>query len=273
MKNTILFIAIYLFLSSVIYAVPTRENGLSVHIAPERSPEIFKVEKRGFIVSHGKTPRTPTERPIFSTPQQLVEYFLEQSQEIQDNGLWVITTNPKAYNDSELNSVDTLIKLCLNKKIPVSFCRGRKLPDGWIKGSMYSLKNSDLLYQNKDKAIKLANEAISNAKEGNLDNAIRLYTECLEITFEPAYMYHGRGKVYGLKGDFPRSISDISKALELNPSPQSFAAQCYNDRAIAYLQSGDPEKSWKDTEKAISMGFRMHPGFLAALKSRGFPKK
>lgn len=120
MKKIILVLAIVFCINFILYAAPKRENGLSVHLAPESASGIAGADKKGFVVSQSKDLKPLGSRPILDTPEQLIEYFLNQPQEIQENGLWVVTTNPQAYSDDEMKSTEVLKKLC-EKKIYRSF--------------------------------------------------------------------------------------------------------------------------------------------------------
>ena len=258
----------FLCASSILYAEPKRENGLSVHLVPKSDPGVFGTSKNGFMVSQSKNLKLPSERPIFDTPEKLVEYFLDQPQEIRENGLWVVTTNPKAYSEDEMKSTEILKKLCREKNLSLFFCRGMLLPNGWMVADKFNLAESDSII----KAREIENEANSYDDKGNYDKAIELYSEALEITANPAYVIHDRGMAYLHKGEFDKAISDLNKAMEMSPNEKDFMAQCYNDRGNAYYDFGQYEKSWQDVQKAIELGYKVHPVFIAALKSKGYSK-
>lgn len=272
MKKVIFFSVFFLCISLILHAEPKRENGLSVHLAPESASGIFGADKKGFVVSQSKDLKPLGNRPIFDTPEQLVEYFLTQPQEIQENGIWVVTTNPQAYSDNEMASTEMLKNLCREKNIPLFFCRGMFLPNGWLPADKFNLKNSDTIYNDVRTSKEIENEAIANAEKGNYDKAIKLYSEALKITDTPAYVMHDRGLAYMRKGESDKAIIDFTKAMELNPDEIDFIAQSYNDRGNAYYDKGEYNKSWQDVQKALDMGYRVHPGFLAALKSKGYSK-
>jgi len=145
MKKEKLILAIILFLFFTIscsLSSPKRELGLSAHLLPKSVADLDKTGEIewGYMVSQTKNLKAPLERPVFQEPNDLIAYFLEQSSKIQQNGIWVVTTNPNAYSDSEKESVEILKKLCKEKKISLFFCRGSKLPNGWLKADLFSLK-------------------------------------------------------------------------------------------------------------------------------------
>lgn len=268
MKKTILFLICFLCVSSVIYAEPNRENGLSVHFAPKSASEALGAGKNGFMVSQTKNLQPASERPVFDTPEKLIEYFLNQPKEIRENGLWIVTTNPKAYSADEMKSTEALKDLCRQKNIPLFFCRGMDLPNGWLEADKFNLAESDNIIKSRE----IENKANATDSRGDYDEAIELYSQALKITPNPAYVIHDRGMAYLHKGEFDKSISDFSKAMEMNPNEKDFVAQCYNDRGNAYYDAGQYEKSWQDVQKAIELGYKVHPGFIGALKSKGYSK-
>lgn len=270
MKSIIIFVLIFSCVIPVFCAQPTRENGLSVHIVPKSAPQILGAKKGGFMISQPHTSTLPPLRPILDTPEQLVEYFLQQPREIQENGLWVVVTNPKAYSDEEIKNTEILKKLCREKNILLFFCRAMALPNGWVTAEKFSLSDSDSLVSNMLKAETIEDRANRYASEGNYDKALELYNEALCVTAHPAYVMHDRGMAYVNKGGFEKAISDFNKAMEMNQNEKNFVAQCHNDRGVAYFHSGQYEKSWQDVKKAIELGYQVHPGFLAALKSKGY---
>lgn len=145
MKKEKLILTIILFLFFTISCSPSspkRELGLSAHLLPKSVADLDTTGEIewGYMVSQTKNLITPLERPVFQGLNDLIAYFLKQSSEVQQNGIWVVTTNPDSYSDSEKESVETLKKLCKEKNISLFFCRGSNLPNGWLKADLFSLK-------------------------------------------------------------------------------------------------------------------------------------
>lgn len=126
------------------------------------------------------------------------------------------------------------------------------------------------LQQNPNDSILLENKANALRQSGAYDEAIRLYTQALDITKNPAYVIHDRGLAYTDKKEYEKAIQDLSKAMEMNPTEKAFIAQCYNDRGVTYFHNGQYEQSWADVKKAMELGYRVHPVFLSALKEKGY---
>lgn len=272
MSRILILLVFLVFLNGLLFGAPRREYGVSAHLAPGKEPRIFGVEKAGFVVSVANKNLPPTERPFFAEPENLVDFFLQQTAEIKENGIWVVTTDPDAYSESEFEKIEILKRLCSEKKIVLFFCRGRFLPDGWLGANIFSLKDSDKIYERLAKAKELENKAIAHAKNSEFEKAIEYFTEALNVSPCPERLLQQRGIVYLTKQDFNKAIEDFTRAMELNSASRDLIAQCCNDRAVAYFQSGQYEKSWQDVRKANELGLRTHPGFLAALRNKGFGK-
>lgn len=124
--------ALLFFLLTATFALaaePNRENGLSVHMLPERVAAISG-GNGGFTVTDPVTKKRGT---TLTEPQQLIAYFEHLSPAVQQNGIWIVTTHPTSYSDAENKNLQALIAICAKKAIPVFTCRGSELPSGWIR--------------------------------------------------------------------------------------------------------------------------------------------
>jgi len=74
--------------------------------------------------------------------------------------------------------------------------------------------------------------------------------------------HYRRGVVYENKGEYEHAIAEYTKAIEINPRH----APSYNNRAVCYYDKEEYDKAWKDVHKAQSLGYRVFPGFLDALR-------
>ena len=123
-----LMVLLLLFISSMRAAAePKREAGLSVHMLPNRVAEISS-QHGGFTVTD---PATNQASVTYAQPKELVEYFIHLPASVQENGIWVVTTDPSSYSESEQTKLKTLAKFCAEKKIPIFICRASELPRGW----------------------------------------------------------------------------------------------------------------------------------------------
>jgi tetratricopeptide (TPR) repeat protein len=132
-------------------------------------------------------------------------------------------------------------------------------------------KNAEKAFaENPKDSMALERMATAYSKKGEYAKAINLFNQALGISKDPAYVIHDRGTAYAGAQSYESAISDYSKAMEMKPDQKDFVAQCYNDRGVAYFKFGKYQQSADDVRKAIEMGYKVHPGFLAALEEKGF---
>ncbi|MCS6836307.1 MAG: tetratricopeptide repeat protein [Anaerolineae bacterium] len=78
--------------------------------------------------------------------------------------------------------------------------------------------------------------------------AIFHYTCALERDSSLALAYHGRGYVYGLRGEFTLALSDLTLALDLEPGNADFLAS----RGFIYSRMGETSAALNDLNRAIA---------------------
>ena len=86
-------------------------------------------------------------------------------------------------------------------------------------------------------------------KKGESENAIRDYSEAIELDPKYADAYNYRGISYLSNGDVDNAIADYTKAIELDPE----YADAYKDRAIAHFGNSDFDNAITDYTKAIQL--------------------
>jgi len=96
---------------------------------------------------------------------------------------------------------------------------------------------------------------------GDIDLAIRYYSDAIRLNPREAATYNNRGYAYLQKGDQDRAIADYDKAIGLNPR----YAKAYFCRASGYENKGDQDKAVADYTAAI----RLDPRYARAYCNRG----
>lgn len=111
----------------VMGAEPSREAGLSVHMVPERVARRTGVDRGFAVVEPGwkMKPRT------YAHSHDLLAYIRTLRAETRENGVWVLTIEPRSYSDAEQAELKNLVALCGNEGIPVYACQASELPGGW----------------------------------------------------------------------------------------------------------------------------------------------
>jgi membrane associated rhomboid family serine protease/Flp pilus assembly protein TadD len=117
------------------------------------------------------------------------------------------------------------------------------------------------------KADRLANEAYTHAKAGDVHGAIDLYTEALDTQKEAVWL-ENRGLAYLSLDDFTRSRADFRAAHALTPTPRSAALCCRADAAAA----STPE-AFESAAKTCTDALQLAPGDVSLLTVRALIRR
>jgi tetratricopeptide (TPR) repeat protein len=98
-------------------------------------------------------------------------------------------------------------------------------------------------------------------EKGNYEQAIRYFTEAIDLNPKDAESYYSRGTAYSRKGQYDQAISDYTKALEINPRD----AKSYFKRGIAYYKKSQYDQAISDFNKALEI----NPMVAEAYYNRG----
>jgi tetratricopeptide (TPR) repeat protein len=113
------------------------------------------------------------------------------------------------------------------------------------------------------------NRGLVYESQGDIDRAIDDLNKAVEMRPDVPSIYYSRGLIFGKKGEPDKAISDLSKVIELDPK----YVDAYSDRAVAFFQKKEYDKSWEDVRKVESLGYKLEPGFLEALKKASGKEK
>lgn len=109
--------------------------------------------------------------------------------------------------------------------------------------------NKEVTEEDALKSEEIRSAALAQLSEGNFDEAIKLFTEAIELNPTSALLFAKRGQVYLKKTKPNACIKDCTKALELNPD----SALAYKFRGRSYRLLGEWEKAAKDLRQASNI--------------------
>ena len=109
---------------------PERSKGISIHQLPKRVASLSG-RKGGFSVDFSNRLKRESDPPVLQTVEDLMAFVRKQDESVQRNGIWIVTTNPDAYSESELSLLEEVKRVCAKEKVPLFICRGAELPNGW----------------------------------------------------------------------------------------------------------------------------------------------
>lgn len=107
-----------------------RAKGISVHMLPKRVADIGG-KPWGFMVDYSPRLQTESQQPAIQTVEDLLSFIRKQDNDVQENGLWIVTTHPDAYSEEEKMLLEDVKSMCRRENIPLFICRASELPNGW----------------------------------------------------------------------------------------------------------------------------------------------
>jgi Flp pilus assembly protein TadD len=103
-----------------------------------------------------------------------------------------------------------------------------------------------------DDAKYYLKQGLDHFHNGELDLAIKDFSQALARQPEAAAAYIDRGAVYLRKGDLDRALSDYDQSLQLNPKD----ARAYLNRGIIYGKKKDFDRALADFDRALEIAPR-----------------
>jgi tetratricopeptide (TPR) repeat protein len=96
------------------------------------------------------------------------------------------------------------------------------------------------------------NRGVVWTDKGNCDKAIADYNKALEINPRYSKAYNNRGNAWARKGNHDRAIADYNKALEINPR----LAEAYYNRGVNWASKGKYDRAITDYNRALEINPR-----------------
>lgn len=112
-------------------AAQERWKGISVHQLPKRVADLGGWAW-GFRVSMIGRERVSSP-PTIQTADALLAFYREQDPSVQENGIWIVVTDPDAYSQAEKDLLESVKLACRKNRVPLFICRAIRLPDGWMR--------------------------------------------------------------------------------------------------------------------------------------------
>ena len=116
------FLLVVVVVASAGASQPDRSRGLSMHLLPKRVADISG-QKWGLVLD--------ANRQVLQTGDEFLSLFRSQPSAVQDNGVWIVVTNPDAYGKQEQKLLLDVQDLCRREKILLFIARASDLPSGW----------------------------------------------------------------------------------------------------------------------------------------------
>jgi len=88
-------------------------------------------KKWGLAVNPSKFLKPESELPVLQSTGELLNFVRKQDKDVQANGVWIVTTNPDAYSDSEKKLLQDIQILCHRERIVLFLSRTGDSPGSW----------------------------------------------------------------------------------------------------------------------------------------------
>lgn len=111
-------------------ATPDRDRGISMHMLPKSVANLARAQW-GLTVRPSPELTADAKSTTLQTPQQFLDFVEKQKDSVIENGVWIVTTDPDAYSQPEKNFLNSVVKLCVERKITLFIVRASQLPNGW----------------------------------------------------------------------------------------------------------------------------------------------
>ncbi|MEW6365518.1 MAG: tetratricopeptide repeat protein [Acidobacteriota bacterium] len=113
-------------------------------------------------------------------------------------------------------------------------------------------------------ATAYSNLGVAYAAAGRTNDAIEQCEKSLAIEPRNRDAYTNLGALYMQIGDQDRAIETYGRAVGADPDCALF----HNNLAVLYFRRGRYADAWQHAQRAKSLGFKVHPDFLAQLAER-----
>jgi len=130
--NLLCIVVAIFFVSSVFADDPIRSKGISVHALPKRVAKISG-KPWGLQVSFAPYLKQEQGQPFLQSIGDVLEYIKKQDSSVIKNGFWVVTTNPMAYSEEELEFQKQIKTVLPEENIPLFWARGAELDKGFTR--------------------------------------------------------------------------------------------------------------------------------------------
>lgn len=129
-QTTAILFFLFVLVSSVAAVAPERSKGISIHMLPKRVADL-SAQKWGLVVSYADYLKPEKTQPVLQSTAELLTFVRKQDKNVQENGVWIVTTHPDAYSEQEKMLLEDIKVLCRKEHIPLFIVRGSQLPNGW----------------------------------------------------------------------------------------------------------------------------------------------
>uniref|UniRef100_A0A170Y7M4 Tetratricopeptide repeat protein 36 n=1 Tax=Triatoma infestans TaxID=30076 RepID=A0A170Y7M4_TRIIF len=115
------------------------------------------------------------------------------------------------------------------------------------------LKDDEIETEEVLKAKEIEFKGIQAAENGQVEEAIKLFTDALNV-FQRASGYNNRAQAYRLLGKDEDALNDLNTALDISKEKGKSGCQALCQRGLLYRKKGQTDLAKSDFAKAAQLG-------------------
>ncbi|GFS75626.1 tetratricopeptide repeat protein 36 [Nephila pilipes] len=116
------------------------------------------------------------------------------------------------------------------------------------------LKDDEELTDVVIEAKRLESEAVKKAEAGNVDEAIEILSQSIQLAPRRPSGYNNRAQAFRLKGNVSAAIEDLNNTINLSGGKGKSACLAFCQRALIYRLQNKQQEAVADFEMAATLG-------------------
>lgn len=105
-----------------------------------------------------------------------------------------------------------------------------------------------------NKVKELEVEGVQAAEKGDVDRAIDIFSEVIQLAPNRASGYNNRAQALRIKGQVERALEDLNNAINLGHSSKHAASQAFCQRGLIYRLRRQDQEAEADFKEAAKLG-------------------
>uniref|UniRef100_A0A1I7Z8R4 TPR_REGION domain-containing protein n=1 Tax=Steinernema glaseri TaxID=37863 RepID=A0A1I7Z8R4_9BILA len=115
-------------------------------------------------------------------------------------------------------------------------------------------EDKEIAHEGFKESRKIELEGVAKAEQGDVEEALRLFTAAIEICPVNPSIYNNRAQALRLLGKIDDSLTDLDKAIELSGGSGKSACQSFVQRAMVRRLQGKSDEAKADFQRAADLG-------------------
>ncbi len=101
-----------------------------MHMLPKQVADLGG-KRWGFTVDFSPLLQPEAAQPVLQATNEVLAFVRKQTNDVRENGVWIVTTHPDAYSGAEKQLLEDIKLLCQKEEIPIFIARASELLNKW----------------------------------------------------------------------------------------------------------------------------------------------